>query len=104
MAVEREEGDRVGLTKPSDRPATQMLSRKEVYSVSTTQSYAIFGGTLATAVTFALVSAPASADIVDQFRKTHSGKCLEVGGWILDGGATANQWICHGGANQKWNG
>ncbi|MFJ7271320.1 RICIN domain-containing protein [Streptomyces sp. NPDC099050] len=70
--------------------------------MSKIRSSAIFGGTLATAVAFALVPAPASADIVDQFRNTHSGKCLEVGGWNLNDGATVNQWTCHGGANQKW--
>ncbi|MFJ5806510.1 MULTISPECIES: RICIN domain-containing protein [unclassified Streptomyces] len=62
---------------------------------------ALFGGTLATAVTFALVLAPASTGIVDQFRNTHSGKCLEVGGRSLNDGATVNQWTCPGGANQK---
>ncbi|MCX4546254.1 RICIN domain-containing protein [Streptomyces sp. NBC_01565] len=34
----------------------------------------------------------------------HSGKCLEIGGWAKNNGATANQWDCHYGTNQSWYG
>jgi uncharacterized repeat protein (TIGR03803 family) len=32
----------------------------------------------------------------------NSGKCLDVFGASTDAGASAIQWICHGGPNQQW--
>ncbi|SEL32961.1 RICIN domain-containing protein [Streptacidiphilus jiangxiensis] len=60
-----------------------------------------------------LAASPASAGAWGYvaFANANSGKCLEIGGWAQNNGATANQWDClHGSAasngwfdeNQVW--
>ncbi|MFI6447958.1 RICIN domain-containing protein [Kitasatospora sp. NPDC050543] len=51
-------------------------------------------------------AAPASANVplkIGTLNNINSGRCLEIAGWSTDAGATANQWDCNGGANQRWN-
>jgi len=45
---------------------------------------------------------PPSTDGYFEIVSRNSDKCLDVFGASTDAGASAIQWICHGGANQQW--
>ena len=45
---------------------------------------------------------PPPADEFFEIVSRNSGKCLDVFGGSTDAGASAIQWICHGGPNQQW--
>jgi uncharacterized repeat protein (TIGR03803 family) len=45
---------------------------------------------------------PPQTDGYFEIVSRNSGKCLDVFGASTDAGASAIQWICHGGPNQQW--
>jgi len=49
-----------------------------------------------------LGTSPPPTDGYFEIVSRNSGKCLDVFGASTDAGASAIQWICHGGPNQQW--
>jgi len=49
-----------------------------------------------------LATTPPPADGYFEIVSRNSGKCLDIFGASTDAGASAIQWICHGGLNQQW--
>jgi uncharacterized repeat protein (TIGR03803 family) len=45
---------------------------------------------------------PSPLDGYVEIVSRNSGKCLDVSGASTDAGASAIQWVCHGGPNQQW--
>jgi uncharacterized repeat protein (TIGR03803 family) len=60
------------------------------------------GGPTGGGVIFRLRLATSPPDGYVEIVSRNSGKCLDVSGASTDAGASAIQWICHGGLNQQW--
>jgi uncharacterized repeat protein (TIGR03803 family) len=60
------------------------------------------GGPTGGGVIFRVRLATSTPDQYVEIVSRNSGKCLDVFGASTDAGASAIQWVCHGGANQQW--
>jgi uncharacterized repeat protein (TIGR03803 family) len=81
-----------------DCPSGELIQASDGHLYGTTQ----FGGSHGAGVLFRVRLDTSPLDQYYELVSRNSGKCLDVFGASTEAGASAIQWVCHGGPNQQW--
>jgi uncharacterized repeat protein (TIGR03803 family) len=81
-------------------PVADLIQASDGNLYGTTESGGPVGGGVMFRVR--LGTLPPPTDEFFEIVSRNSGKCLDVFGASTDAGASAIQWVCHGGPNQQW--